>query len=64
MIEHEALLKSLLVERYRPWRPDPQPDLTPAQPARTMGRKKRDSRGAANRQRSRQPQPNEDRRTT
>jgi hypothetical protein len=64
MSEHEDLLRSLLVERYRPWRPDPQPDMTPAQLARTMGREKRGNRGAAYRRRSRQPHPNEDRRTT
>ena len=64
MSEHEDLLRSLLVERYRPWRPDPQPGLTPTQLARTMGREKRDDRGPAHHQRSQQPQRSEDRRTT
>ena len=41
MSGHEDLIRSLLVERYRPWRPEGEPGLTPKQVARTIGREKR-----------------------
>lgn len=64
MTDHEELIRSLLVERFRPWRPDAEPDLTPKQLARTMGRERPNRQGATHRRRQAQPRTTEGVRTT
>ena len=56
MSDHEDLIRSLLVERYRPWRPDAEPDLTAKQLARTIG-PERPNRQGGETYRPRRPQP-------
>lgn len=55
MSDHEELIRSLLVERFRRWRPDAEPDLTAKQLARTMARERPSGQGATYRRRRPQP---------
>ncbi len=56
MNDHEDLIRSLLVERYRPWRPDAEPELRAKQFARTMERERPNRQGGGT-YRPRRPPP-------